>query len=353
MNFKLPRINKYVGMLALAVVLAGFAVFLAYTYLDQKKEQYQAELQSQLKAGNAQVVVPVTDLKAGRVVNGSNMAQRLYPKDLIYSGTITTRKWPDYAGRRLARAVQSGKPLLESDFVSRAIADFASTLPPPMRAVTINVNSLNSIAGLIRPDDRVDVLLSGSFGTNGRKSEVLPVLHQVRVLATGPRFVGERRQNHQNGGPGASMLSVQYGTLTLEVTPRQSSELILAQQIGSLRVILSGLRGEQIGPKVPKLTQTQLLATLQGQGKKSHYIYTRGVQFIIGTPSGVNRSYAAGRRIARRKPNKSTATPQSAPQQARNQALKALKTLIKSQQQGHPSGSAQPQASTSASASTR
>ena len=349
MNFKLPRINKYVGMLALAVVLAGLAVFLAYTYLSQKREQYQAELQSQLKAGNAQVVVPVSNLKAGMVVNGSNMAQRLYPRDLIYSGTITTNKWPDYAGRRLARPVQAGKPLLETDFVSRAIADFASTLPKPMRAVTINVNSLNSIAGLIRPDDRVDVLLSGSFGANGRKSEVLPVLHQVRVLATGPHFVGEHRQNNPNGDSGSAMLPVQYGTITLEVTPRQSSELILAQQIGSLRVVLSGLRGEEIGPKVPKLTQTQLLATLQGQGRKSHYTYTRGVQFIIGTPSGVSRSYAAGQRIRRLKQKKSPKALQSAPQRARNQALKALKTLIKSQQRSHPSGAVQPQTPTSAS----
>ncbi len=345
MNLKLPRINKYVGMLALAVVLAGLAVLLAYTYLNQKQVQYQQELQSRLKAGNAQVVVPVRDLKSGMIVNGTNMAQRLYPRDLIYAGTITTNKWVNYTGRRLARSVQSGKPLLESDFISRAIFDFASTLPKPMRAVTINVDNINSIAGLIRPDDRIDVLLSGSFGANSKKSEVLPVLHQVRVLATGSRFVGEHLQRNEYGGSGASALPVQYGTITLELTPRQSSELILAQQIGSLRVVLSGLRSEQIGPKVPRLTRAQLLAMLQKHGAKGRYIYTRGVQFIIGTPSGVSRSYAAGRRVAVLPGKKQTTRAANPQQQARNQALKALKTLIKASPQGQPSAPSQPSAS--------
>ena len=222
MKLKLPRVNKYAVMLVGAFVLAIVAVLLLNSYLKQQKNQYQQKLAAQLSAGMVQVVVPTRNLVPGTVASGQNMAERLYPQDLIYSSTITAAKWPDYAGRTLARSVQIGKPLLENDFIAKSNNDFASTLPKTMRAVTINVDTLNSINGLVRPDDRVDVLLTGAFGpksgeSGARENEVLPLLHLTKVLATGHRFLGEHVAEEQSadGQEHSVAMPMEYSTVTL------------------------------------------------------------------------------------------------------------------------------------------
>ncbi len=331
MKLKLPRVNKYAVMLAGAFALAIVAVLLLHSYLKQQKSQYQQELAAQLSAGMVQVVVPTRNLAAGTVASGQNMAERLYPHDLIYSGTITVAKWPDYAGRTLARPVQDGKPLLENDFVAKANNDFASTLPTTMRAVTIDVNTLNSINGLVRPDDRVDVLLTGSFGpksgvSSQRQHEVLPLLHLAKVLATGHRFLGEHladQQQEQGGVPDQASLPMQYSTVTLEVTPQQASELILAQQVGTLRVVLSNLRTPGPGNlQVPRMDQSQLLAKLTGGA--GGYGTGPGVQYIIGEGGGgLSQTYAPGPHQALPVAAKPAATDQQA-----QQALQELKQMM-------------------------
>ena len=335
MKLKLPRVNKYAAMLVLAVALAGLAVWLAYTYLQQKKDQYQSELQSQLNAGMVQVVVPTRDLQAGMIANGANMAQRLYPRDLIYSGTITASKWVDYAGRALAQPVQAGKPLLQTDFVYKPISDFASTLPATMRAVTINVDDLNSISGLIRPGDSVDVLLAGNFsdqnqvGAQGQQGKVLPLLHQVKVLATGPSFLHELQGTSNQsaidagGGKANSVLPMQFGAITLEVSPDQASELVLAQQVGSLRVVLSSQHHEPGSPGVPSMSQDQLLAKLGGNGSGA---VAPGVQYIIG--GGTEALQGSYDIPAPNKPVTPDMPPAGANAAVKQQAMDALKTLM-------------------------
>lgn len=342
MKLKLPRVNKYAAMLVLAVALAGLAVWLAYTYLQQKQSQYQSELQTQLNAGMVQVVVPTRDLQVGMIANGSNMAQRLYPRDLIYSGSITAAKWVDYAGRALARPVQAGKPLLESDFVYKPISDFASTLPATMRAVTINVDDLNSISGLIRPGDSVDVLLAGNFadqnqvGAQVQQGKVLPLLHQIKVLATGPSFLHElhgQSDQSDNGNKSKDLLGMQYGAITLEVSPDQASELVLAQQVGTLRVVLSSQHIQPGSPGVPYLSQNQLLAKLGGSGGGAASV---GVQYIIGGGSeALHGSYDTP--VAGKPAAAATGTPSpEAHAAAQQQAMNALKTLMQAPQAPAP-----------------
>ena len=332
MKLKLPRVNRYAVMLVGAFALAIVAVLLLHSYLKQQKSQYQQQLAAQLSAGMVQVVVPLRNLVPGTVASGQNMAERLYPQDLIYTGTITAAKWPDYAGRTLARPVQAGKPLLENDFIAKANHDFASTLPKTMRAVTINVDTLNSINGLVRPDDRVDVLLTGAFGPkNGqggaRENEVLPLLHLTKVLATGHRFLGEHLAQTQsaNGTEQPVAMPMEYSTVTLEVTPQQASELILAQQVGNLRVVLSNLRSPTPGVlQVPRMDQTQLLSRLTGS--TGGYSADQGVQYIIGQGNGgISQSYAPEPNKA--KPAEASPPPAAQPPGLSGRQQKALQEL--------------------------
>ena len=226
MKMRLPKINKYAGMLLIALALAGVSVYLIVTYLHQTKSQYQAELQSKLSQGMAQVVVPRSDLPSGAVADGSDMAQRLFPQDLLYPNTITADKWMKFAGHPLSRPVQAGKPLLESDFTAEGVSEFASLLHGDNRAVTITVDDVNSIAGMLQPGDRIDIMLS-SNGGGADKATLLPLLQHIQVLATGSTIQQASQAGNKNAA--GKDLAHQYGTLTLELTPKQASDLMLAR----------------------------------------------------------------------------------------------------------------------------
>ncbi len=315
---KLPRIpiSKNMALMLGAVVLAAISVVLVKQYLDNEKKRYQMEVSAALSKGMVQVVVPVRDVMAGTVVNGSNMSQRLYPQDLVYEDAITTEKWREYAGRLLVKPVRAGKPLLTSDFIASAGSGFSGSLPADTRAVTISVDSINSINGMIQPGDRVDVLLSQRDTETGIGTQVLPLLRRTQVLATGRLQAsgedgGPRTQSSVGGagllrGPAAITEATRgYNTITVAVTPTEASALVLAQQVGQLRVVLaSANQTEGNLSEVPRLTHKELIAQLGGGPAKPAASSgpakvkapapvkapPRKVEFIIGTTRGIEKS---------------------------------------------------------------
>ena len=327
---RLPQINKYIGMLVIAGVLAILSVILIVEYLHKTTSEYQAELQNKMSQGMVMVVVPSMDLEPGAVASGINMSQRLFPQSLLNPNAVTESQWPRFEGRVLHRTVTAGKPLLSTDFTRENVSDFASLLRPGMRAVTITVDEVNSIAGMLRSGDHIDVMLALS-SSGSSSQEVLPLLHRALVLATGGDLGLEQKLS-----PGAD-LSDTFRTVTLELTPTQSSELMLASQLGSLRVALTPTQPPQIGaPTMPMQTGKTLLAKLSG----ADFGGMRGVdpiQFIIGSGDGVTRQvkYAAMVVVVKPKPKPKPAPQPLTQQQKQQRAIKDLKDLLQ-----HPPASA-------------
>lgn len=331
---RLPKINKYVGMLLVAIVLAFLSVFLIVKYLHQTKSQYQAELQNKLSQGMVQVVVPTMNLKAGVVVNGQNMAQRLFPKDLLYPGTVTSDDWRQYAGHVLRRDVVAGKPLLADDFNKQQVSEFAALLRPGTRAVTITVDDVNSIAGMLRPGDHIDVMLETSqsvvpqtgSGSDTTQQNLLPLLQRALVLATG----NDLGLVQKAATPGAA-LADQFGTVTLELTPKQASELMLARQLGSFRIALTPVAAPAPGsPTMPMQDSKELIAKLSGTDTAT--LHGVGpIQLIVGSGQGITQQVMySGMAPAGKPATGSPAVPTStAPTQ--EQELEQLKNLLKNQ----------------------
>ncbi len=278
----LPRLNRFTVMLVIAVLLAGTAAFLTVHYLQSREHQFKTELQTKLSANMVDVVVPTANVHAGVVATNKNMAIRPVPRDLIYSSTITVARWGRYAGRILTRQVEAGRPLLAEDFAKPFNGDFASTLPTDMRAITIDVGGVNALAGLIRPGDRVDVLLvkTGSSGS-GNAGSLIPLLHRALVLATGQNTKFTPLLVHDNNVLEAQTALDSYGNITLQVTPEQAAQLALAQQAGQLRIVLSPHAVPPNAPHIPSLSEAAL-----GNGSATGGDSEATVQYIIGGGSG-------------------------------------------------------------------
>jgi pilus assembly protein CpaB len=96
-------------------------------------------------------------------------------------------------------------------------------------------DEVNSVSGMLRPGDRIDLLFTARDTLSAEQGGVgdltRPLLQDVRILATGSQL-----DSTQPRGPGASS----FGTITVEVSPDQAQQLVLAQRGGRLTALLRG-----------------------------------------------------------------------------------------------------------------
>ena len=102
---------------------------------------------------------------------------------------------------------------------------FASRVAVGRRAMTVPVDEINSISGLLEPGDQIDLIVT--IDRKGKKLTLL-LLQSVQVMATGQRAVdgpkdGERKQ---------------YSTVTINTTPEQAKNVIIARDIGKVTALL-------------------------------------------------------------------------------------------------------------------
>jgi pilus assembly protein CpaB len=101
-------------------------------------------------------------------------------------------------------------------------------LQPGMRAVSIGIDRVKGVSGLVQPGDRVDVIAIPPKVTNHPKAYT--IMRGAIVLALG----NELEQAGATPAPGAQDLT----TVTLEVTPKQADMLAMADLNTTLRLAL-------------------------------------------------------------------------------------------------------------------
>lgn len=102
-------------------------------------------------------------------------------------------------------------------------------IPAGMRAVSVKVNDVVSVAGFAIPGTHVDVLLTGSPVQNGdpRTIRTITLLSNVQVLTA-----GQQMEQNPNGKPEAVTV------ITLLVDPEGAEKLALADGYGQIQLSL-------------------------------------------------------------------------------------------------------------------
>jgi len=105
----------------------------------------------------------------------------------------------------------------------KTISELPYKIPPGTRAITVPVNALSGVAGLIKPGHFVDVLVSYKAGDKVDDQKVVTIVQNVLVLA-----VGSELQKKE----GAQAVE----NVTLAVTPSDAQFVALAESIGRLKL---------------------------------------------------------------------------------------------------------------------
>lgn len=210
-----------------------------------------AVLMAALRTDGEAVVVPTT---VEILVAKSNLpAMSMVVEELLEVREVAIRDMPEGAitdpvqilGRVLKSGLVAGQPLLTSAVLrEEGGAQLASSLPPGMRAVSVEINGSSAMRGLLFPGCSVDVIVSYK-STSARTRSASPVsqtlLQNVRVLAVEDKtvFTSEDEPDEEEKSSSFSRRPVGRGLMvTLMVDPQQARELQSARDIGELSLSL-------------------------------------------------------------------------------------------------------------------
>ena len=222
---KLPSINRNWVMLGGAIVLGLAAMGLSHKLIGDRMAQIDAAARAQHTM--VRVVVANRDLERGQPITADAFAVREIPAEYLHAGATSPEKFGDYLGQRLGSPLKRGEPLLDV-FLESTAAVFSSTLANGNRALTTEVDEVNSISGMLRPADHIDLMVT-AHGSGANAAEVtFPLMSNVEVLATGQ--VTRKRD-------GSNQLQT-FTTITLGVSPEDAERIVVAKNSGKLTAVL-------------------------------------------------------------------------------------------------------------------
>jgi pilus assembly protein CpaB len=220
-------------LLGLALGMAGLAAFLVKVYLDRRAAELEAKYADNTE--KVAVVVAKKNVPQNTRVTIDDFAIRKIPLDMVPPDAIAPSDVERALGQSLKVNLPLGRPLLWAYLSSGTNPSFSDLLEEDRRALTIAVDELNSISGMIRPYDRIDLFIVSREKSPlpGRRESkvVMPLLQDVLVKATGNIV---RRETAADGRE----YDRRYSTLTLDLLPDEIGKVLIAQENGELKAAL-------------------------------------------------------------------------------------------------------------------
>jgi pilus assembly protein CpaB len=229
-------LNRSWIILGGAVVFGAIAVFASSRYISTTISKEKARLMPDVET--VDVVVAKEDLDRGSFVGSESMAVRQVPAEFVPGSAVTPDEFANVEGAKLAIDMRAGEVLLRGTLEGADTATFATKVSRGVRAMTLQVDEVNSLSGLLQPGDRVDLFFTArpqpdSSGRQAREQTSL-LMQNVDVLATGRQV---RPSITDGGTPGIGRA---FSTITIETDTRDAQRLILAQKAGSITAVLRG-----------------------------------------------------------------------------------------------------------------
>jgi pilus assembly protein CpaB len=275
-------INKNWLLLAGAIALGGIAFFLSNKAISSR----MAQIEDEARRGRTmvKVVVPNRALKAGEVIDSSVVSVREVPAEFVNKSSIEPAAFDSINGEALQVDVDRGEPILKNYTASRGGNLFSATVKEGRRALTIEVDDISSFSGMLRPGDRIDLMLTarppamGGATATEAKDLTFPMLSNVEVIATGQA---------QKARPAAGEAAARaFTTVTLDVTPLEATRIIAAKTGGGkLTAVLRNAADKQANASGPQ-TINDVVAALYPNRDGDQPGTPRFVQYIVGGSGG-------------------------------------------------------------------
>ncbi|MCE2596755.1 Flp pilus assembly protein CpaB [Motilimonas cestriensis] len=226
----------------------------------------QAETPPSPERNLAQVLIANYPLQAGAFLRGQDLVWQTLPESSqVHLDAMFLYGFIDPAqleGSLVTRNLVAGQILTVDDIIRPEQSHYLSSMMSPgMRAVTLALNPAAVSHGLLRPGNRVDIILaSENESVNDAQGQAVPnrlsaeiVLENIKLLAIAAQLAGTEKIVVEPGSHQFEPVNV-----TFELTPDNAARLLLADRLGDISLVLRG-REDLTMPRtaVPKIIWAQ------------------------------------------------------------------------------------------------
>lgn len=203
--------------LVVAVVLGVLSIIGIRLYVDKMRMDYE------VRVDPVDCFVAARDVAAGRTFTNDDVVETQFPRaiDNAFRNSRITDK-TTIIGARTVQPIAAGQ-VLQTYHFARATRSKGLEFKPEFRAVTIPVNKVSGVGGLLRPTDTVDVILSMKL-VDQQSAELAvtrTLFKGVMVLATD--LVTDPFDPAAGQG---------YTTITLRLNPEECNKLVFSLSNG-------------------------------------------------------------------------------------------------------------------------
>ncbi len=270
------------SVLLLVAILAGTAAaVMAGRFLGARARATEASLQERYET--KAVVVAAADLPQGEPLDATRLAVRRMPREFLPDDAVPVERAAELIGAQTAIQIRRGTPVVPAALRSVVQSPrLAAVLTGQQKALTIAVDQVNSQAGNLLPGDWVDLYYSRSEGGG---STLVPLLQRVAVLAAGSAL---RLEDDAFDG---ALEDRHYSTITLGLSAVDAARVVLAQQSGTLSVVLRSADDQSQLPAEPRSSHELLRRAALTPGKPA----AARVEVLVGGGGGLvpERSWLA------------------------------------------------------------
>ena len=189
-----------------------------------------------LPSPSVPIALAARALATGDTIDGGSIRFAPWPRATLPAGAIVNSA--DIIGKTLRTSL-----LLDQPIVSAALVDSQSAggilpliIPPGMRAMSVAVDDVGDMAGLVLPHARVDVLVSASVPSNGSTTVQVSkiVLQDIEVVAVGENVDSAGQKSHP------------AKVITLLLRPGDAERLATAMHLGTLELAMRNYRDRDL-----------------------------------------------------------------------------------------------------------
>ena len=171
------------------------------------------------------VVVAAKDIPAGVRIGRANLVVAQWPVGIQPFGAFTS---VEAVENSVARVPLYKGEAIHPPRLARDVGGLEVKITPGKLAYGIRINDVASLAGMVQPNSRVDIMVV--INDREQKRWVAKLfMHNMRVLA-----VGAAPEWGQDGRP------ISAAVVSIEVTPKESERLAIAAAKGYLQLVLRG-----------------------------------------------------------------------------------------------------------------
>ena len=242
---QIQQIRKRLPLI-IAFAAGILAIALMRIYLKQKEVELVEKIR-QLQPSPQQPVAPPApkmgvvlvakkEIPAQTPIAAGDIEIREIPQDYIQPGAVTSLD--KVIGQISTGPIAAGEQMLPIKLqpagnIGKSISELT---PDGKRAVTITVDNISTIAGLLRPGNYVDVFAIISPPANKNRQvpsvagQLIPIGQRIQVLAVGSEVAFSPGKQ-----PGSAAGA---GTVTLALTPQEAILYAFVQEHGKFKLIL-------------------------------------------------------------------------------------------------------------------